>query len=100
MKYYVQFTHANDARTRMRDAVGSDGVFILDGRNNLETFKVDAQQQMHRLRKVASFDGYKIIKAESFLDKENLIYAWIRAGALGSEAAGKTNMELSAGNGY
>jgi len=79
MKCYVQFTHVRN--NKVVDNLGSDGVYILDGRNRLNTMKCDAIMQMHKLRKVANIDGYKIIKAERFTDEGSLIYEWIRSGA-------------------
>jgi len=80
MKCYVQFTSVRN--NRVVDNLGSDGVFILDGRNTIETMKCDAMLQMNRLRKVASIDGYKIIKAERFTDNpRSIVYEWVRSGA-------------------
>ena len=79
MKYYIQFTHARN--NKMIDNIGSDGVFILDGRNTLTTMKCDAMLRMNQLRKVAYIDGYKIIKADRFTDNGKIIYEWIRSGA-------------------
>ena len=79
VKYYVQFTHVRN--NKIVDNLGSDGVFILDGRNKLETMKYDALLQMLRLNKVANIDGYRIIKAERFTDEGLLIYEFVRSGA-------------------
>ena len=79
MKYYVQFTHVRD--NKMVDNLGSDGVFILDGRNTIEAMKCEALLHTDRLRKVANIDGYKIIKADRFTDEGTVIYEWIRSGA-------------------
>ena len=79
MKYYVQFTHVRD--NKMVDNLGSDGVFILDGRNTLRTMICDIMVRTDQLRKVANIDGYKIIKADRFTDEGTVIYEWIRSGA-------------------
>jgi len=80
MKYYVQFTHVRD--NKMVDNLGSDGVFILDGRNTLRTMICDIMVRTDQLRKVANIDGYKIIKADRFTDEGTVIYEWIRSGAI------------------
>ena len=79
MKYYVQFTHVR--KNEMKRNLGSDGVFILDGRNSLDTMKVDAMIRMNQLRNVACIDGYRIIKADRFTDEGTVIYEWVRSGA-------------------
>lgn len=78
MKYFVQFLHVRN--NELHENLGSDGVFILDGRNNLRTMKCDAQERMFKLRKVAKIDGYKIMKGEKF-SKAECVYQWIRSGA-------------------
>jgi len=79
MKYYVQFTHIRN--NEIVDNLGSNGVFILDGRNTIETMQCDALLRMNELRKVANIDGYKIVRARRFTDKGTIIYQWIRSGA-------------------
>lgn len=79
MKFYVQFTHIRN--NKVVDNLGSNGVFILDGRNSTEGMQCDAMLRMNQLRKVANIDGYKIIKANRFTDKGKLIYEWVRSGA-------------------
>lgn len=80
MKVYVQFTHVRE--NKVVDNMGSDGVFILDARNNLKTMIYDVMIQQHKLRKVADIDGYKIIKSDRFTDDPNaVIYDWTRSGA-------------------
>jgi len=79
MKYYVQFTSVRN--NRVVDNLGSDGVFILDGRNSLDTMKCDAMLRMDKLRRVAKIDGYRIIKAERFTDNGFIVYEWLRSGA-------------------
>lgn len=51
MKYYVQFKKYNLAN-EISDCLGTDGVYILDGRNKLNTMIVDAFEQIYRLRRV------------------------------------------------
>lgn len=50
MKYYLQFLTTNADKTGLIDLLGSEGVFILDGRYNLRSMKCTAQERMHKLR--------------------------------------------------
>lgn len=60
MKYFVQFKTHN-LNGEVSDALGSDGVFILDGRNNTEIMKSDAEHRMYMLRNVQpGYIGYEI----------------------------------------
>ena len=77
MKYFAQFLHVKD--NELHENIGSDGVFILDGRNTLDTMKRDAQERLFRLRNVSRIDGYRIMKGERFSDAEQ-VYEWVRSG--------------------
>ena len=79
MKYYVQYTQVRN--NKVYEILGSDGVFILDGRNNLRTMICDAMIRMNKLRRVMSPDGYKIMKGERF-DKSKCVYEWLRSGSI------------------
>ena len=81
MKYHVQFKTVNAYKTGLTDLLGSEGVFILDGRNNLRTMKADALMRMHKLRKIHKICGYEIRKGESF-SNSTCIYSWCRSGCL------------------
>ena len=80
MRWYVQFTVSHD-KIEVVEVMGSDGVFILDGRNNLRTMSQDAMKRMHKLRNVCKIDGYKIMKGERF-DNSVCLYEWLRSGSL------------------
>jgi len=80
MRWYVQFTVSHD-EVEVVDVCGSDGIFILDGRNTLRTMKHDALERMYKLRNVCSIDGYKIMKGERF-DNSVCLYEWLRSGSL------------------
>lgn len=81
MKVYVQFL-TTDLKGRLTEAIGSDGVYILDGRNKLRTQKNDAMVRMHRLRSVhPEYIGYRIYKGERFANDNFLVAEWIRSGA-------------------
>lgn len=79
MKYYLQFLHVIDEE--LHEILGTDGVFILDGRNNQRTMICDAQIRMHQLRNVQKIDGYKIMKGDSFTNSV-CVREWVRAGCL------------------
>ena len=51
MKYYVQFK-AHDLKNNLVDAMGTDAVFKLDGRNTLDNMTMAAHSQAHELRHV------------------------------------------------
>ncbi len=55
MKYWVQYL-----QTPTQDALGTDGVYILDGRNNSETMRKDALKQAWRLQNVKKFWGFRL----------------------------------------
>lgn len=60
MKAYAQFLERNRAG-EVVEALGSDGVFVLDARTKLSTMKIDAMVRMHNLRHVQSgYLGYRI----------------------------------------
>ena len=78
MKAYVQFL-SNDTTGKIHEELGSDGVYILDGRNNLETWKCDAIERMHRLRFVKPYlKGYRIYRGSRF-DNSHMIHESITA---------------------
>lgn len=73
MKAYAQFL-TTDLSGKIVEALGSDGVFILDGRNNLETMNNDATERMNKLRKVQPhYIGYRIYRGERIADGNKLI---------------------------
>jgi hypothetical protein len=85
MKVYVQFYHLStgyegtqfsESNKKPIELCGSDGVFILDGRNSLETMKDDANDRMQKLNKFGEqITGYKIVRANSFLDNGKVVYS-------------------------
>jgi hypothetical protein len=62
MKAYVQFLSVQN--NEIVENIGSDGVFILDARNNLACMKYDARTRMSRLQHVATIDGYRIMQGK------------------------------------
>ncbi len=74
MKYHVQFL-AVGLYGELGEACGSDGVFILDGRNKLDTMIEDAHKRMQELSKVRSFIGFRIYKGQRFGEGREMLYA-------------------------
>ena len=73
MKYHVQFMDTSE-----QEALGSDGVFILDGRNNLFTMEQDADERMASMNKhIHNYVGWRIKRGSRFSNsvivKEKLI---------------------------
>ena len=80
MKDYTQFLVTNN--NILMEAMGSDGVCILDGRNNLQTMKIDAMLRMNKLQVVRpNLVGYRVYKSERF-DNKNLLYQWVISGTI------------------
>jgi len=71
MKYFVQFKTI-DLAGRLTDALGSDGIFILDGRNELGTMVQDAYDRMEKLRFVKKYKFFEIHKGD--LRHSRIIY--------------------------
>ncbi len=79
MKYHVQFLNL-DLKGEVQDALGSDGVFILDGRNSLSTMEVDANKQFHRMNKhLHTYCGWEIRKGTRF-DNAVPVKRWMLSG--------------------
>lgn len=58
---YVKFLQENSGV--VMEALGTEGVFILDGRNKLSTMIDDAYERMHKLRNVhPNYVGFQIYK--------------------------------------
>ena len=80
MLYYAQFLEKN-LKNDLVEALGSDGVFILDGRNTLKTMICDTMIRMHRLSNVKpGYVGYRIYKGERFSDNNQLVQQWVCSG--------------------
>lgn len=79
--YYVQFTEARNGE--MVDCLGSDAVFILDGRNTLKKMTCDAMTRMDQLRHVKKIDGFRIMKGELKAGGTSvLLREWVRSGCM------------------
>ena len=78
---YVQFL-TTDTNGKLSEALGSDGVFILDGRNKLKVMEIDAIERLHKLRNVQPhYIGYKIYKGQRIADGNTVLCEWVRSGA-------------------
>jgi hypothetical protein len=66
MKAYVQFLEL-DLKGSTVEALGSDGVFILDGRKSLDTMTTDAHKRFRQMNKhLHNYVGWRIMKGERF----------------------------------
>ena len=66
MKAYVQF------RKNGMDILGSNGIHILDGRNNIESMICDVEEHIHRMRKIRNLKDFQIRKGD--LDRSVVVY--------------------------
>ncbi len=62
MLYHAHFKEINCITKELQEALGSDAIFTLDGRNNIETMIKDAEKRMFNLRKVKDYIGFNIYK--------------------------------------
>lgn len=66
----------SDANIKPIEMCGSDSVYILDGRKNLGNMIIDAEKRLEKMRKIHTYIiGYKIIKAQSFLDTGTILFS-------------------------
>ena len=75
MKYYAQFYRPSDTTSNSKtEMLGSDSVFILDGRNKLLTMIADARKRMHQLKNIHDdIVAFTINKGERF-SESHIIY--------------------------
>jgi hypothetical protein len=64
-----------DSNKKPIDMLGSDGVFILDARNNIETMKNDCIKRAAKM--INKPVGFKIVRASSFLNNGRVIFTKI-----------------------
>lgn len=73
MKYHTQFLTRNRLGY-ISESLGSDGVFILDGRCGRDTMIQDSRNQLRRMRKIhPQYIGFVIKKGER-LDQARIVY--------------------------
>lgn len=72
---YVQGTippQFKEENKRPINMLGSDGVFILDGRKSLDNLIIDSKNRAEKL--LQKIVGFEIVQAGSFLDKGKVLY--------------------------
>ena len=70
MKTWAQFyQHVGD---RVAPCLGSDAVFILDGRNSIKTMKEDCEERIRQLKNCHKYVAYRIYRGEHFYEDNPL----------------------------
>ena len=70
---YVQFKERK-LNGIIDDVLGSDGVFILDGRNNLHTMIIDAEKRIISMSKIHTYEYYVIFSGSRIADNNRILY--------------------------
>jgi hypothetical protein len=83
MKVYAQFYYMDTTKWTAKgyikvepfeqEILGTDGVFILDGRNSIDTMIQDAKTRADKLKNVKTIHGFKIIRANKFSDTGTIL---------------------------
>lgn len=69
----------SDANIKPIPMCGTDGVFILDGRNNIDTMILDAFRRMQKMRTIhTDICGFKIIKAQRLSDTGTILFSTLK----------------------
>ena len=63
----------NEDNKKPIDMLGSEGVYILDGRNSLSTLISDSILRKDKMRRT-DIVGFEIIKSDNFLNEGKVIY--------------------------
>ena len=72
---YTQFFEEN-TKGEVWTALGSDGVFILDGRNKLPTLIKDSEERWRKLSNLhPEYIGFKILRGDRLDDRNVCLYA-------------------------
>ena len=80
MKYHTQFLVKYTPEGEIQELLGSDGVYILDGRNHIGTMIKDSLERIEKLKNVQKkIVGFKIMKGPRFGDCTE-IHKWIIRG--------------------
>ena len=74
MKNYVQFKRINNLKYQdgkmievepyLQEILGSDGVFILDGRNDINTMINDCHDRIKRLKNIFTVNAFEIHRGD------------------------------------
>ena len=75
MTHYIQFKD-KDLKGNVVDAIGTDGVFILDGRNGLNTMFQDGMKRMLQLRRVHKYVGFVVMKGSRFDNSKEIMRSY------------------------
>ena len=70
MKVYVKFFDGEN------EALASDSMFILDGRNTKLTWISDARERMDRLINVQSYNGFEIRTCTGRAEPYRVVYKY------------------------
>lgn len=54
---------------------GSDGIFILDGRNNINSHITAINERIEKMKKVRQIDGFKIFKGATLARDATVVYS-------------------------
>lgn len=65
MKVYIQFL-TTGTKGNIIEKLGSDGVFMLDGRQKLSTWVKDGHDRAYMLRHVSHLVGFKVMVGSRF----------------------------------
>lgn len=66
----------SDANIKPIEMCGSDGVYILDGRNNIDNMIIDAEMRLQKIRMIhPGICGYEIIKAQRLSDVGTVLFS-------------------------
>jgi hypothetical protein len=77
MKVYAQYL-TKDLNGNIVEAMGSDSVFILDGRNKPDTMINDSLIRMNQLRNIhPDYIGFRIYQGERIQDGNQSMYVFI-----------------------
>jgi len=74
MKYYVRFMQEGTTG-ELVERLGSDGVFVLDGRNSIGTMIRDARRRMVQLVSITDIVGFKIMQGSRFANDNKCVYS-------------------------
>ena len=78
MKFHAQFL-VKDLKSEIVDALGTDGVYILDGRNSLTKMISDSKNQMKRMRHMhPNYIGFAIKEGTRFDNSEEIFTKILR----------------------
>lgn len=57
------------------DMLGSDSVYILDGRKNIDSLIIDSRYRLDKINRCNSIIGFDIISSDSFSNIGKVVYS-------------------------